>query len=105
MQKLKDLTEEEKKRIEAENIEILYRDVVVSAPRDHVLYYMEWFKTEPEKTQTVMAGVRHNLENRHDDMLNGKVSQEDAVNYMQDVAIWHAHEIIQGRANLTPTIQ
>ena len=82
-------------------IEIDFRGFVVMAPLRDVLYNLEKIKSYTmHKRAHVMRSVNKSIDENFPKMETHELDTKRAVEIMQDIAIWFAHEVYQGRAKL-----
>lgn len=81
--------------------EIRYKEFLVRVPYEQVSRAMGILKNNMNEKPMVMAQVNQALWLRYNLMRAGKARQSTADEYVTDLCIWWANEIIEGRQELT----
>lgn len=79
---------------------ISYRGMMVMAPLRDIRQAIEQFSDPNRDRRKTMASVNASLARSFPRVESGKASQKEAMECAQDVAIWFANEIVEGRATL-----
>lgn len=83
---------------------VQYREMQVIIPINHLKAAVADLTNRPNR-ESVMKSVNRCLKQYYPKMIKQKASQKRAMEYGQDVCIWFANEIIEGRATLEETKQ
>ena len=81
-------------------IMIKYRELNCMAPKGDVLYALNEFQTNPQKRKGIMGSVMFALTKNYKSVFDQTATTQQAVTLGQDIAIWYANEIYEGRATL-----
>ena len=81
-------------------IMIKYRELNCIAPKGDVLYALNKFRTNPQNRKGIMGSVMFALTKNYKPVLNQTATTQQAITLGQDIAIWYANEIYEGRATL-----
>lgn len=84
-------------------VEINYKGFIVVAPTEHLEQAVVLLK-EDECKEDVLKSVNKYLDDNIKAVADGSASQDIAMNLCQDITLWYANEIIEGRAENTGLI-
>jgi len=81
---------------------ILYKECGVMAPMCDILMAIETLNAMAvaSERQAFIRRVERSMERSYPKMMKQKASQRTAMNFMHDVVIWFANEVIEGRQTL-----
>ena len=79
---------------------IKYRELNCMAPKGDVLHALNEFQTNPQKRKGIMGSVMFALTKNYKSVFDQTATTQQAVTLGQDIAIWYANEIYEGRATL-----
>lgn len=80
---------------------IPYRDAMIAAPLRDLRQAINDLRAMPHpQRKRVMNSVNRALEQTYPEVQAGTASQEMAMQCCQDVALWFANEVVEGRATL-----
>lgn len=79
---------------------INYRDCMIAAPVRDIRQAVERLSDPEYDRRKTIASVTASLARSFPRVQSGKASQKEAMLCCQDIAIWFANEIIEGRATL-----
>lgn len=82
---------------------IPYEGLMIGAPRSDILQAIKLLK-ETDNRNGVVESVKRSIKQMAPQVKNGTISQEDALNFGQDMSIWYGNEILEGRALLEETV-
>lgn len=78
--------------------QIEYDGMMIVAPMNDVKYAL--VELQKGRKSEIMKSVNRSLRHIMPKVKSGKASQKEAMNAGQDVAIWYANEILEGRATM-----
>lgn len=81
-------------------VTIDYNKGRVMAPRVHVdMALEELLRLDFRSRKKVVASVNKEIKKEYKYVIKGKASQEEALDFMYNLVIWYANEIIRGKVN------
>jgi hypothetical protein len=85
--------------------QIDFREIRLIAPMNDVKKALATIsEADQDYRDMVKASVNEELNLAYDRILSGEASHDEAMRYGQDVAIWFAFKVFEGRAKLADTV-
>ena len=81
------------------SVAIAYRDAKIVAPLADIRGAIELLRSAPDRRQ-ILRSVNRSLRQDFNSVVRRQASQQTAMHVMQDIALWFANEVIEGRATL-----
>ncbi len=78
--------------------QIEYDGMIIVAPMEHVKYALR--ELQKGNKADLMESVNRSLKHSMPRIKSGSATQEEAMAAGQDIAIWYANEILEGRASM-----
>lgn len=83
-------------------VSIQYQDFMVVAPRAHVVDAVEMIKQEDTTSKKhILKSIQHSIKTLLPLLIAGTATQQQAMDCAQDISLWYANEIVEGRAELS----
>ena len=74
-------------------------DCQIGAPMSDIYQAIELLRKDPDR-DGMLRSVKDLIEETYEDAMAGKVSQQEAMGLAQDIVIWFANEVIEGRSKI-----
>lgn len=76
-----------------------FKEFIVLVPLNHLNSAIDSMKDDPNRIR-ILQSIESCINEHYQSMMDHKASQETAMNFCQDITLWYANEVIEGRAKV-----